>query len=369
VGDGIGNVALVIYVQQLRGTGTAVGVLLLVTMLPSVFAPITGVVTDRFDRRLVLLGCEVSQAVAGLVIVVWLPDLAPLLLLVFAKSIGGTIADTTGRTALPALVDGAELTRANAWIGGSRQAADVLGPLLGGVLVAVGDVRTALAVDALTFVLAIPLLLRLPTLEPGTDEAGGGWLSDAIAGLRYLVHNRTARALAIGFLVLGLTAGDDVALPFLARELGSGDVGIGVLYAAVAFGLVVGFALLALRKVELAPAAAFVGGCVVVGGGEVLTGIASSIAIAVVFQIVRGLGTAAIDTGLQTMLQRSVPPEMLGRVFANVFGAVGVTAALSVGVAGPVLDATSPGTVLVLSGIAALAAAAISATLLRARPD
>jgi hypothetical protein len=368
VGDGIGNVALVIYVQQLRGTGSAVGVLLLVTMLPSLFGPLTGVVTDRFDRRLALLGCEVGQAVVGLVIVVWLPDLAPLLLLVFAKSIAGTIADTTGRTAIPAVVDDADLTRANAWFGGSRQAADVLGPLLGGVLVAVGDVRTALAVDTLTFVVAIPLVLRLPALEARTSAAGG-WFSDAVAGLRYLVHNRITRALAVGFFVLGLTGGDDVALPFLARELGSGDIGIGVLYAAVAFGLIVGFTLLARRTVELAPALAFVGGCVVVGGGEIFTGLAPTIALAVAFQIVRGLGTAAIDTGLQTMLQRSVPPEMLGRVFANVFGAVGVTAAISVGVAGPILDATSPGTVLVLSGFAALAAAAVSASLLRARPD
>ena len=83
------------------------------------------------------------------------------------------------------------------------------------------------------------------------------------------------------------------------------------------------------------------------------------------FQIVRGLGTAAVDTNLQTMLQRSVPADMLGRVFANVYGAVGVSAAISVAIAGPLLDATSPGTVLVLAGIAALVAAVGSALLLR----
>ena len=138
-----------------------------------------------------------------------------------------------------------------------------------------------------------------------------------------------------------------------------------MLYAAVAAGLVLGFAVLAHGRVSVAPVAGFVGGCVVVGVGEIFTGLAPAIAVAVLFQIVRGLGTAAIDTNLQTMLQRSVPADMLGRVFANVYGAVGVSAAISVAIAGPLLDATSPGTVLVLAGIAALVAAVGSALLLR----
>ena len=194
---------------------------------------------------------------------------------------------------------------------------------------------------------------------------GGNWLADARAGLRYLAGNRVARGVAIGFLILGLTGADDVALPFLARELGAGDVGIGVLYAAVAVGLVAGFALLARGRFPMTPAAGFIGGCVVVGIGETLTGVAGAIVLAVAFQMVRGVGTAAIDVNLQTLLQRSVAPDMLGRVFANVYGAVGIAAALSVAIAGPFLDATSPGTVLVATGLAAFAAAGTSAFLLR----
>ena len=351
--------------QELRGTGSAVGVLLLVTMLPALFAPITGVVSDRFDRRTVLLGCEAFQAVFGLVIVVWLPDLAPLLGLVFVKSIAATVADTAGRTAIPALVSDADLVSANAWFGGTRQAADVVGPLLGGLIVAVANVRTALVVDVATFVVGVPLVLRLPMLAPEVREHVTGWIADARAGMRYLAGHRIAGGLAFAFFLIGFTAADDVALPFLARELGSGDFGIGVLYAAVAVGLVLGFAVLAHRRVRVAPVAGFVGGCVVVGFAEIFTGLAPAIAFAVLFQIGRGVGTAAIDTNLQTMLQRSVPADMLGRVFANVYGAVGVSAALSVAVAGPLLDATSPGTVLVLAGVAALVAAAGSALLLR----
>jgi MFS family permease len=369
VGDGIANVALVIHLQRTEGTGRAVGLLLLVTTLPAVLAPFTGVVVDRYDRRRVLAAAEYAQAVVGAVIVVWLPALAPLLVLVLLKSIAATLTDIAGRSAIADLVPHDGLVVANAWFGGARQGGDILGPLLGGILVAVSSVRTAIAVDVATFVVAVPLLLRLPALRP-TPEHGPArhWLSEARAGLSYIARHHVARAVTVGFFVVGLTAADDVALPFLARELGAGDIGVGAIYAAVAAGLVVGYVALGRGRIAAAPVAGFVGGCLVLGAGEVFTGLAGALAVAVSFQLVRGLGAAAIDVHLQTLLQRSVPPDTLGRVFANVYGAVGVAAALSTGVAGPLVDATSPGTVLVLAGIVAFAAAGATALLMRRRP-
>ena len=96
VGDGIANVALVIYVQRVEGSGSAVGLLLLMTMLPSCLAPFTGVVVDRFDRRRVLVAGEAVQAVLALVVVVWLPGLAPLLVLIFLKSVAATVVRHRG---------------------------------------------------------------------------------------------------------------------------------------------------------------------------------------------------------------------------------------------------------------------------------
>lgn len=106
-------------------------------------------------------------------------------------------------------------------------------------------------------------------------------------------------------------------------------------------------------------------GAAIAGIGNALTGIARAIAIAIGFQMVRGLGTALLDTNLQTLLQRSVERPMLGRVFANVYGAVGIAAAVSVILGGVLLDATSPGTVLVVAGVLAIAASIVAALLLR----
>ena len=67
-------------------------------------------------------------------------------------------------------------------------------------------------------------------------------------------------------------------------------------------------------------------------------------------QTVRGLGIAAMDVATNTLLQRLVPPGMLGRVFGNLYGAIGVAAALSYVGGGLLLDATSAPVTLMVAG-------------------
>jgi MFS family permease len=371
VGDGIGTVALVIYVVHTRGSGAGVGLLLLVVALPSLLSPLTGVVADRFDRRLVLATTELAQGVIAIVIVVWLPSFVPLLLLVYARALAATIGEPAGRSAVPMLVDGADLTRANALLGGVREVAQVLGPLFGGLIVAAGGVRAGLAVDAASFFVAVPLLLRLPALvaRPADDAepARPRIRTQSGEGLRYVVHDPVARAAAIGFFLVGFTAADDVALPFLAHTLGAGDVGIGLLYAAAAFGLVLGYLSLVRSATSQSVTTGLVLGAALLGIGNGLTGLAQWIALAAVFQIVRGTGAALFDANVQTMLQRSVAPELLGRVMANVYGAVNVAAAIAVVLGGLLLDITSARVVLVSAGAVGLAASGAVAVLLRNR--
>ena len=243
-----------------------------------------------------------------------------------------------------------------------RQAGEVLGPLLGGLVVAAGGVRAGLAVDALTFVVSVPLLARVRRLPPDrTAETGQGVLADARAGLAYAVRNPVTRPLTIGFFLVGLGAGDDVALPFLARILDAGERGIGALYAAVGAGLILGYLALSRGRRRLTPANGLVGGAIVAALGNALTGLSPVLPAAVAFQMMRGAGIAAYQTMLQTLLQRTVPRHLLGRVSANVYGAVNVAACIGLVVAGPLLDATSARMVLVAGGAVGMVAAAFSA--------
>src|SRR5207237_103318 len=118
VGDGVGNLALVVHVQRTEGTGTAVGVLLLAASLPRLLSPLAGTIADRGDRRLLLVAAEMAQGVVVGVVLVWLPSLPVLFALLLLKALLVTIAEPAGHRAVPALVGDADLVAANALLGG-----------------------------------------------------------------------------------------------------------------------------------------------------------------------------------------------------------------------------------------------------------
>jgi hypothetical protein len=109
-----------------------------------------------------------------------------------------------------------------------------------------------------------------------------------------------------------------------------------------------------------------VAGFAVSSVGNLLTGLAWAVAVAFALQTVRGIGIAAMDIGSNTLLQRLVPDGMLGRVFGNLYGAIGVAAAFSYLAGGVLLDATSAPTTLIVAGTAGtVATVAVAATLPR----
>ena len=166
IGDGIALTALVIYIQETRGTGTAVAALLLAQALPHLLGPVAGTVADRVDQRTLMIGCDLGRAVLFGAAAWFLPSMAWLLVVMAAASTLDTLFAPAGRSAVPALVEDADLVNANAWLGTALNLQVALGPLIGGALVAVIDVRGALAVDAGSFLLSALLLLGVPKLLP-----------------------------------------------------------------------------------------------------------------------------------------------------------------------------------------------------------
>jgi predicted MFS family arabinose efflux permease len=99
--------------------------------------------------------------------------------------------------------------------------------------------------------------------------------------------------------------------------------------------------------------------------GNLLTAAAPWLTAAFAAQMLRGLAIPLADTHVTTYLQRTTPPQLPGRVLANVYGGVGVAAAAGYLPGGPVVQATSPRTAFVIIGCGGLAAAALTAVLLR----
>ena len=117
-GSSLSLVALMLHVAATTGQALAVAALLLVgDAAPALLSPLTGAVSDRFDRRRVMLACELLQAGLLAAIAVTLPTLAVLLALVGARAVAGQVFQPASRAAIPALVPGRDLEVANSTVG------------------------------------------------------------------------------------------------------------------------------------------------------------------------------------------------------------------------------------------------------------
>ncbi|QLY33107.1 MFS transporter [Nocardia huaxiensis] len=370
-GDSLSLVALMLHVANTTGQGLAVALLLLVgDFVPSLLSPIAGAISDRFDRRRVMIICELAQGTLVLLIALSLPPLPLLLALVAARSIAANIFMPASRSAVPALVAGADLEKANSAIGFGANAAEAFGPLLAAALFPLIGIRGVLLVDAASFFVSAVILLVLPALPPRPDgEVPESLLAQARIGLGYIRRIPAVRIVSLGFCaVVACNGVDDVALVLLATEtLHSGDSSVGLLLGAVGIGLLIGYGLLTRYGARLSMTALLLGGFFVSSAGNLLTGLAWSVAAAFTVQAVRGLGLAGMDVASSTLLQRIVPDHLLGRVFGNLYGLIGIAAALSYVGGGALLDATSAPATLILAGSGGiLATVVVALTLPRA---
>nr|WP_167217697.1 MFS transporter [Kribbella shirazensis] len=371
LGDSLGLVALLLYVQSATGAALAVALLLLAgDFVPGLFGAFAGVVGDRFDLKRVMVVCDLVQGVLTAVMAVTLPPLPVLLVMVAVRSVTAQVFHAASRSAMPALVRDEELEAANSALGAGTNGLEAIGPLIAAGLFLVTDVRGILLIDAATFFVSAALLTRLPRIPP-SKPSGHSVLKDARDGLGYIWRAAPVRVIGIGFFaVVAFNGVDDVAMVFLAKdELHGSDSASATLYAGVGIGLIAGFAILARYAGRLTMPVLMLLGFAVSSMGNLVTGLAWAIWAALALQVIRGLGIAAIDVGVNTHLQRVVPVHLRSRVFGNLYGAIGLAAGLSYVLGGLLLQHTDARTTFVTAGAGGLIATAATVLAVRRSGD
>jgi MFS family permease len=369
-GDSLSLVALMLYVAQSTGQALAVAVLLLVgDFAPALLGPLAGTVSDRFDLKRVMVGCELAQAALVAVTALWLPSLPMLLILVGLRSVVAQVFQPAARAAVPLLVRPDDLPGANAAVGLGTNVGEAIGPLAAAIAIPLLGIRGALLVDVASFLVSAALLGVMPSLPREQTIAPPSFLDDARAGLSYLWRSRIVRAITLGYFgVVAFNGIDDVALVFLATDaLDAGESAVGLLLAAVGLGLLVGYALLARGRMPMSIVALLISGFATASAGNLLTGLAWAVVAAFALQAVRGIGIAALDVAANTMLQQTVPAALLGRVFGTLYGAIGLAAGISYLAGGVLLDLTGPRVTLIVAGAGGLLVTLATASALRRR--
>jgi MFS family permease len=368
VGDAVSMVALVILVAEVTGSASAVGGLLVARLLPTLFSPLAGALADRLDRRAILVVSDLSRA--GLILaVVFTREILVLYVLVFLMGLARAVFNPTIRAAFPSVVSTGELTRANALISGTFSVSMMVGPALGGLLVAAYGVNVAFILDAATYLLSAGFLALIPLPRPRRDE-NEGFSQEIRAGFGYLAGARIPLAIVVGaFLTILVT---DLTIPaeiFLAKEtFGAGDAGYGLLVSLWGAGMVAGSALTAILDTRVNLIFLYFTGLFVWALALAATGLSPTFALALGALAIAGVANGIDNVATDTILQKQVPDALLGRVFSVRFMGYSAAEAVAYPAGGLLVDAAGPRLTYLAAGSATAVAGVLILLLIAAGP-
>lgn len=357
LGDWVGLFAiLAITARVSNNSAAALSLVMVARMLPGFFlATVGGLIVDRFDRRKVMVTCDIMRA--GLFILLpFVSSLLGLVIISFLTEIGTLLWGPAKDASVPHLVGKDQLASANSLslaasygtfpLGGvAFSALAVIASWLGHIpalsALKVDREFLALWMDALSYVASALIVMRLPIPRPEPRASHNGkridWtqtLHEIVDGLKFMRQNRLVRAVIAGMGGALIGAGAMIPLgPVFAREILGSSAQFGLLMMALGFGACGGVvSLLALQK-RLPQLRVFEWGIIGVG---VFLMVASSMAVAglaaLATVMLGACGGAAYVTGF-TVLQESVSDDMRGRTFATLYTVIRLCLLLSLTVA------------------------------------
>jgi MFS family permease len=353
LGDQFHFVALAWLTLQLTGSGLALGSVLMVAAIPrAVFMLLGGALSDRWSPRSLMLYSNAIRAVlVGIVAFLVLTEQAQLWQLYVMAGIFGVV-DALFYPAmsaiLPMLVDEETLPPANALMQGSQQFAQLIGPALAGVVVALIKTGPAFVFDAVSFAIAAVALFFVvggrraaKRADSSTSDAPPSVLATIRDGFHYAWSDPAVRSLV--FLTasfnFAFTGPLSVGIPFMAdHTLGGGSATFGILLSGFGAGALVGaVAAGSISRVpRLGTVVLLIG--VGLGVGLGLLGIAPTVAVAFGLTAAMGLGIGFTNVHVVSWLQARTAPDMRGRLMSMVMlGSIGL-APVSYAIAGAIVD-------------------------------
>ena len=367
-GTYLAAIALTVDVFDRTGSGTWVSALLIAEFLPAVLIGLLlGPLVDRWSRRGLLIGSDLVR-LAVFCALPFAGSATTVVALAFVAGLATGFFRPAVYAGMPNLVDDDDLPAANALLQAVENVAWMVGPIVGGVLIAVQGPELAYWLNALSFLLSAALLARIPArrLQAGKVESRGHW-QDLGDGFRLVRRSRALlTVLLVWNVVLLGSAAVNVAEVVLAKvSLDAGNIGFGILVGASGFGLTLGSlaASSILDRIGIRHAYAFLIAVMALGYG--VAAIAPTLAVAVAAVVVGTFGNGAAIVCNSLLVQRGAPDELRGRAFTVIMSSNYVVLGLGMAVAGPLVDVFGARWLWGGAGIAFLLAAAAAAVLAR----
>lgn len=366
-GDWLGFSAIILLAATIGG-GAGAGAISLVMAARIVpgffFGPLAGVLVDRWDRKKVMVSCDIGRAIV-LALLPFVSDVVGLVLASLVLEVLTLLWGPAKDSEVPNLVPHEHLTTANslslAAAYGTFPFASLLFALLAGVSVWIGNVpglgflennQMALAfyVDSITFLFSAWMISRLTFTKrerrvrtTSDDERSfdiRATIDELREGWREIFSNHTVRAVNLG-LATGLIGGGmliPLGAVFSTDVLGAGAAGYGLFTTALGFGVALGVIGVSALQKRIPQSTVFTGALFAAGIALFIAASSSSLWMAVLFVGVMGVAVGPVYVLGFAMLQQEVHDDLRGRVFSSLNTLVRLCILIAM-VAGPLLAA------------------------------
>ena len=285
-------------------------------------SPVAGTISDRFDRKRVMVACELVDAVAYAALV-FVRAPAAMIAIAFLAEVAHAPFGPASAAAIPNLAVEGDITWANSLLALGSRIGRILGPVVGGGLLSLVGVGGVFGINALSFALSAALIAGVrgsyrSSTDEADDEYQGMW-----SGFAFTFGDGFLRSLCIAWAIMWFAVNIVVVADVpLVGAFGLGATALGLIYAFDSAGGIVGS--IAARRVtprwERVALIADMGAIALAYGVVSVSPWFVLVLVAVAFGL--GVDTLAGIVGT-TVIQRITPDAVRGRVFAA-FGGLGM---------------------------------------------
>jgi len=341
VGDALTSLAAGIIVFQVTHSILNVGIMLMVSSIPTlIFGLVAGVFVDRYDRKTIMVASVVIRA--GLVAAIPLSlaltnNILWLYVIVLLSASVQQFFDPADDSVLPEIASDEELAAANSLMAIAQFGSTAIGFALAGLLIGTSQ-ELVFWIDAATFLFA-GLMISLVVVKPLQIEEKttvGDIVRDLGSGARFILKSPVLRHATMlrapAMLVFGLQA--VLLLPFAIQALNATEFEYGLQEGITSVGFVIGSLLMARYAERLREGSWLVLSFLGMGIAGLLYSVSSNIWMAIAVIGVSGVLNAPAFVASRLINQRNTPRDMRGRVFSTGYVIRDVVYLIGMGLAG-----------------------------------
>lgn len=344
-GDMAAVAALTVHVYATTQSAVAVSALFAVRVLPRILGLFAGAIGDRLELRRLLIMCDLASGLVFLAIALVDPGYPLLLAMVFLAECGGTVAMPAARTMVGRTVPKDNLASANGLLLAATAIGFAAGSALGSLIAGAFDYRWALAGNALSFLISVLLLTRLPSAAPvPRKQSSRGFCAETFAGLSVLRTNANVLPIFIGLVGVSFAAAMDrpALIVLVSKNLHAAPLWYGLALGGVAIGaLVASLGATRYRGVNAKALTYFSAGIFAQAVGHLAMGLSPVVVVLVIGALIAGFGNGLESICGNTLLQVDIPKESLGALMGLLLSGTFVADAIGSVVGGALVGVIS----------------------------